>query len=179
MMTRLFLSLLIVAACGSATCQRTGSGNTPTPVPAGPTPVELTLDMTKTYQTVAGFGGFGAQDVYWGSGPFTSPRFVDDVVADLGCTIIRDELPTSFEIENDNADPNQTDLSRYNLDQPMGGHHAPFGARIPHLKALRQAGVETFITSVWSPAPWMKWNNRIDNGTQANDAPAYAIKRLR
>jgi len=129
--------------------------------------------MTKTYQTIAGFGGFGAQDVYWSNGPFTSERFVRDVVTDLGCTIIRDELPTSFEIDNDNADPTVTDLSAYNLTRRIGGHHVPFGDRVPHLKALREAGIQTFIASVWSPAPWMKWNNRVDNGTQQNSAPAY------
>lgn len=123
---------------------------------------------------MAGFGGFGAQNVYWSDGPFTSERFVNDVVTDLGCTIIRDELPTSLEIENDNADPSLTDLSRYNLSRRVAGHHVPFAERVPHLKALRQAGINTFIASVWSPAPWMKWNNRIDNGTQQNSAPAYS-----
>lgn len=155
-------------------CQPTDSGLSTTPGPAKPTPVEITLDASKTYQTITGFGGFGAQDVYWSNGPFTSERFVRDIVTDLGCTIIRDELPTSFEIENDNADPAVTDLSRYNLDRRIAGHHAPFGERVPHLRALRQAGVETFIASVWSPAPWMKWNNRIDNGTQQNSAPTYS-----
>ena len=171
MNTRLLLSLLATTACSLVACKK--SGTTPVPAPAGPTPVEVTLDAAKTYQTMAGFGGFGAQDVYWSGGPFTSPRFVSDLVTDLGCTIIRDELPTSFEIANDNADPDVTDLAAYNLDKPVPGHHAPFMDRVPHLKALRAAGVEMFITSVWSPAPWMKWNNRIDNGTPNNSAPPY------
>lgn len=145
------------------------------PGPATPTPlsVNVTIDATKTHQTIAGFGGFGAQNVYWSGGPFTSQRFVRDIVEDLGSTIIRDELPTSFEIENDNVDPNVTNLDGYNLTRSIPGHHAPFAVRVPHLKALRAAGVETFIVSVWSPAPWMKWNNRIDNGTPDNSAPAY------
>lgn len=133
----------------------------------------VTVDPTKTFQTMEGFGGFGGQDVYWTNGPFTSERFVRDVVDDLGCTIIRDELPTSFEIENDNADPLVTDLSKFNLTRRIDGHHQPLGERLPHLKAMYAAGVRKFIVSVWSPPPWMKWNNRIDNGTQQNSAPAY------
>ena len=132
-----------------------------------------TIDPTKTYQTIEGFGGFGAQNVYWSGGPFTSERFVSDMVTDMGLTIARDEIPTSFEIENDNADPNVTDLSKYNLDRQIDGHHASFARRVPHLKALYVAGVRKFIASVWSPAPWMKHNNRIDNGTPNNSAPGY------
>lgn len=67
------------------------------------TVVEMTPDAIRTYQTIAGFGRFGGLDVYWSIGPYTSQRFVDDIVTYLDCTIIRDELPTSFEI--DNADP--------------------------------------------------------------------------
>lgn len=174
MTTQLIGLLLLTSACGIASCKKAAPGGPPTPAPTPVvTPVDVTLDVSKTYQTIVGFGGFGAQNVYWSNGPFTSERFVRDIVEDLGCTIIRDELPTSFEIENDNADPNTTDLNAYNLTKRIGGHHAPFAERVPHLKALRQAGVQTFISSVWSPAPWMKWNNRIDNGTQQNSAPAY------
>jgi len=171
--------LWLIALAGSfIACQPPASGNNPVPPTPVTTPVAttvtVTLDAAKTYQTIEGFGGFGAQNVYWSNGPFTSSRFVSDIVTDLGCTIIRDELPTSFEIENDNADPHSTDLARYNLTQRIPGHHVPFGERVPHLRALQQAGVEKFIVSVWSPAPWMKWNNRIDNGTQQNSAPAYS-----
>ncbi|WP_028666332.1 PKD domain-containing protein [Runella zeae] len=132
-----------------------------------------TIDESKKYQIIEGFGGFGAQNVYWSGGPFTSERFVNDLVTDMGVTIVRDEIPTGFEIENDNADPNVTDLSKYNLDKSIDGHHAPFARRVPHLKALYAAGVRKFIASVWSPAPWMKHNNRIDNGTPNNSAPGY------
>ncbi len=134
---------------------------------------KVTIDDAKKYQTIEGFGGFGAQNVYWSNGPFTSERFVNDLVTDMGATIVREDIPTNFEIENDNADPNVTDLSKYNLDKSSDGHHTPFNRRLPHLKALYAAGVRKFIVSVWSPAPWMKWNNRLDNGTPNNSAPGY------
>jgi len=170
MTTQPFLPLLIATLFGLTACKKTDPGTTPAPTTPS---VDVTINATKTHQTIVGFGGFGAQNVYWSGGPFTSPRFVRDIVEDLGCTIIRDELPTSFEIQNDNADPNVTDLNAYNLTRAVPGHHAPFADRVPHLKAMREAGVQTFITSVWSPAPWMKWNNRIDNGTPNNSAPGY------
>src|SRR5882724_8436557 len=70
----------------------------------------INVDPAKTFQTIEGFGGFGAQDVYWGAGPFTSARFVNDLVNDLGLTILRDNLPLDFEITNDNGDPYVTDV---------------------------------------------------------------------
>ena len=172
MKTHLAILLLIGPAPGPTACKRAEPGTAPTPPTSAS--VEVTLNVAKTYQTIAGFGGFGAQNVYWSNGPFTTDRFVNDIVTDLGCTIIRDEIPTSFEIENDNADPTVTDLTKFNLNTRHSGHHVPLGDRVPHLKALRAAGVQLFIASVWSPAPWMKWNNRVDNGTSANSAPAYS-----
>src|SRR6185437_13869003 len=44
--------------------------------------VNINIDVSKTFQTMEGFGGFGAQDVYWGAGPFSTPRFVDDLIND-------------------------------------------------------------------------------------------------
>lgn len=136
-------------------------------------PATMVCNPAVRFQTMEGFGGFGAQTVYWEPGPYTSPGFINDIVHDLGCTIIRDELCTSFEIQNDNADPLVTDLSKFNLNTPVAGHHAPLGQRLPYFKALQQAGVDKFLVTVWSAPPWMKWNNRIDNGTSANSAPAY------
>ncbi len=177
MTTRLVIPLLSVAiTLGVAGCSGSDNGQTPTPTPPPPAvaAIDVTLDVSKTYQTIVGFGGFGAQNVYWSNGPFTSARFVRDIADDLRCTIIRDDMPTSFEITNDNDDPMVTDLSKFNLNTSVPGHHVPFGPCIPHLKALCEAGVQTFIASVWSPAPWMKWNNRVGNGTSSNSAPAYS-----
>jgi hypothetical protein len=79
------------------------------PVPATTTVQTQTsavvLDWTKHYQTIEGFGGFGSQDVYWGSGPYTTPEFVRLVVEDLGLTIAREEVVSSLEPVNDNDDP--------------------------------------------------------------------------
>jgi glucuronoarabinoxylan endo-1,4-beta-xylanase len=135
---------------------------------------EVVVDAAKTFQTMVGFGGFGAQNVYWSNGPFVSQRFVDDVVKDLGCTIIRDELPPGFERRNDNDDPAVMDLSKFNLTEQPQGEHQPLRPRFECWKQLHAAGVEKFIVTVWSPPAWMKWNNALNNGTSnQNSAPPY------
>jgi glucuronoarabinoxylan endo-1,4-beta-xylanase len=133
----------------------------------------VTVDPGKTFQTMEGFGGFGLQNVYWSNGPFISDRFVNDVVKDLGCTVLRDELPPSFELQNDNEDPNVTDLSKFNLDVQPPGEHKPLRLRFDAWKTLHAAGIEHFIITVWSPPAWMKWNKALNNGTNQNSAPAY------
>jgi len=64
--------------------------------------VTVTINRNQQYQTIEGFGGFGAQDVPWSSGPFTSAGYITRLL-DLGVSIIRDEVPTNFEYTNDNA----------------------------------------------------------------------------
>jgi O-glycosyl hydrolase len=137
---------------------------------------EVSINENVRFQEITGFGGFGAQDVYWSQGPFSSPAFINNMVNDLGISILRDELPTSFELVNDNNDPLVTDLSKYNLTVQPEGHHQPLGARINYFKELKAAGVKTFIASVWSPPIWMKHNNQLGNGTtNQNSAPPYSI----
>ncbi len=132
----------------------------------------VTINSSQQYQTITGFGGFGAQDVPWSNGPYTSADYISRLT-DLGVSIIRDEVPTSFEYTNDNADPFVTDLSKYNLNTVISGEHNPLGTRLQFFKDAKAAGISTFIATVWSPPYWMKTNNRIDNGTTANAAPAY------
>ena len=132
----------------------------------------ITINSTQHYQTITGFGGFGAQDVPWSAGPFTSAEYIGRLT-DLGVTILRDEVPTSFEYTNDNADPFVTDLSKYNLNTAVQGEHNPLGTRLQFLKDAKAAGISTFIATVWSPPSWMKTNNQLGNGTSSNAAPAY------
>ena len=111
-----------------------------------------------------GFGGFGAQDVYWSNGPFTSPDFVNMLINDLGLTILRDNVPTDFEAVNDNSDPFVTDLAKYDLNTSVKDH-------MQYLKDMKAAGLNKLIVSIWSAPAWMKTNNNV-NGTVA-DAPPY------
>jgi len=124
---------------------------------------DIAIDASKKYQVMEGFGGFGAQDVYWSSGPFTSARFVSDLMNDLGLTILRDNIPTNFEDVNDDADPNTTNLANF--------HYGSFTDHIQYLKDMKAAGLKKLIISCWSGPAWMKTNNNV-NGEQA-DAPEY------
>lgn len=136
----------------------------------------VTIDPTQKFQTIEGFGGFGGNDVYWRPGQKTSPQFVKDVVDDLGLSIHREEIPMNFEAVNDNDDPNLTDLTRYNLTEQTAGDDgiAPVARHFEVMKSLKEAGVNRFIVSVWSPPRWMKYNNLAGNGTKdQNSAPPY------
>ncbi len=136
--------------------------------------VTAKVDLSVTYQEMAGFGGFGAQDYPWTDGPFTSERFINDLINDLGVTIIRDEVPTNFEIENDNDDPLVIDLANFNISEDHEGHHRPLGARLQFFRGAKAANPDIrFVASVWSPPPWMKANQMLDNGTDSNSAPEY------
>ena len=134
----------------------------------------ITADSSKHYQTIEGFGGFGAQMQYWGGGPFTSARFVDDLINDLGLTILRDNIPTNFEIQNDNADPFITELDKFNIHNNTPGHDGKLADHLQFLKDMKAAGLQKLIVSVWSPAPWMKYSGKVGNGTaNQNSAPPY------
>lgn len=132
------------------------------------------LDTAKKFQTIEGFGGFGSQKEYWSNGPFTSDEFVNTLIDDLGLTILRDNIPTSFEVVNDNNDPFNTDLSKFNLTARVAGHDETLNDHLGHLRKMKAAGLKKFVVSIWSPSPWMKYNNRVGNGTQnQNSAPVY------
>jgi glucuronoarabinoxylan endo-1,4-beta-xylanase len=129
-------------------------------------------DTSVKFQTMEGFGGFGGQQEWWTDGPFTSPSYINDIVNDLGVTIIRDEIPTNFEMVNDNDDPYNTDLTKFNINTPVAGSHQTLSAHIQFMKDAKAAGVKTFVVAVWSPPAWMKTNNNT-NGKAAS-TPVYS-----
>jgi glucuronoarabinoxylan endo-1,4-beta-xylanase len=133
----------------------------------------IEVDTSATYQTMEGFGGFGAKDVYWSGGPFTSPDFVNTLLDDLGLTILRDHIPENFEPTNENGDPFNTDLSKFNINNSTSGVDGKLSDHIEYLQAMHHSGLQKLIVSVWSPPAWMKTNNSINNGTSQNSAPAY------
>ncbi|HEV8084027.1 MAG TPA: PKD domain-containing protein, partial [Chitinophagaceae bacterium] len=136
--------------------------------------VDVSIDLTKKFQTMEGFGGFGALKEYWAQGPFVTDAFVNTLINDLGLTILRDNLTTSFEPANDNADPFVTDLSKFNINSSISGADEPLSEHLDYLIKMKAAGLQKLIVSVWSPAIWMKYNNKPGNGTQnQNSAPAY------
>ncbi|HRQ51473.1 MAG TPA: PKD domain-containing protein, partial [Agriterribacter sp.] len=136
--------------------------------------VTVTADHNATYQEIEGFGGFGLQREGWSPGPFTSAGFVNTLINDLGLTILRLNIPSNFEVENDNDDPFVTDLTQFNINNNTAGHDDKLADHIEYLKDMKAAGLQKVIASVWTPPIWMKYNNKVGNGTTGqNSAPPY------
>jgi glucuronoarabinoxylan endo-1,4-beta-xylanase len=112
------------------------------------TPVTVTVDPNTTYQTIDGFGFFGAYDVWWGSNSnMWSNAWGEKVISDLGITIWRNEyFPPSTETAPQDAD--------WSKQKPV----------VEGLKAAADKyGVNLkFIFTVWSPPAEMKWQATID-----------------
>ena len=135
---------------------------------------EVNIDHATTYQTIEGFGGFGAQRPWWeGDVPFHDEEFADLLINDLGVTILRNDVVPSFEIENDNDDPSVINWDAFNINEDYPEHDSNIGQHIGYLKAMQEAGLEKLILSVWSPPAWMKHNQSLNNGTDENSAPPY------
>ena len=100
----------------------------------------VSVNFSQPFQTIEGFGGFGAQDTYWSGGPFTSSGFVNSLINDLGLTILRDDIPANFELTNDNADPHVTDLSKYNINNGSPGVDGKLADHLEYLKNMYAAG---------------------------------------
>lgn len=136
--------------------------------------VEVAIDLTKRFQTMEGFGGFGAMKEYWAPGPYTSDDFVNTLINDMGLTILRDNIPSAFEAVNENNDPFVTELTKFNITTKPAGHDETVSDHLDHLRKMKAMGLQKLIVSIWSPSTWMKDNNLVGNGTQStNSAPAY------
>jgi glucuronoarabinoxylan endo-1,4-beta-xylanase len=138
-------------------------------------PVSITLDAATRFQTMQGFGGFGAEKVWWDNAPFYSADFVKTLIEDLGVTILRDEIPHSFEPGNDNADSKVINWAGYNTTRDADGSDSNLGQQFPYLKAMKDAGLQKLIATVWTPPLFMKHIQHRGNGVNnASDAGAYS-----
>ena len=102
----------------------------------------ITIDKTITYQTIEGFGFFGAYDVWWATENLWNNAWGDKIINDLGITIWRNEwAPPAIPGVDQDAD--------WAKQKPV----------VQGLKAKAdQYGVDLkFIVSVWSPPADMKW----------------------
>lgn len=102
--------------------------------------VEINRDST--FQTMRGFGTFSNSETY-----------IDLYARDLGASAMRLGLISNqIEPVNDNNDPNVLDLNAFN--------YSAFD--FDYYRKVKQAGVETFILTSWSPPAWMKRNLTLD-----------------
>src|SRR5690606_13848632 len=107
--------------------------------------VLITLDKTVTYQTIDGFGFFGAYDVWWGdAGNMWNDAWGEKVISDLGITIWRNEY--------------------FPPATPNAGQDADWAKQKPVVEGLKakadEYGVDLkFIFTVWSPPEDLKWQS--------------------
>ncbi|HQK38068.1 MAG TPA: Ig-like domain-containing protein, partial [Bacteroidales bacterium] len=114
----------------------------------------ITVDKTVKYQTIDGFGFFGAQNTWW-SDPSTlySDAWADKVISDLGITIWRNEYyPPAITA----GSPLASIVTPENW-----GQDADWNKQLPVVRGLKakadQYGVNLkFIFTVWSPPADMK-----------------------
>ena len=104
--------------------------------------IPVTIIRDSLYQTIRGFGTFNVPEQY-----------VDLYTNDLGASAMRVGLISNqIEPVNDNNDPDVLDLSAFD--------YSAFDW--DKLKRIKEAGVETFILTSWSPPAWMKRNLSVD-----------------
>lgn len=146
-----FLVILFLSNCKKG-------GSEPV-IPVVPDPVLLkttiTIDKTIKYQTIEGFGFFGAADVWWaGAGLMWNDAWGEKVITDLGITLWRNEIiPPSIPGANQDAD--------WSKQKPVvQGLKAKADKYNVNLK---------FIATVWSPPADLKWECVL---TWAGDANA-------
>lgn len=135
-----FLLIMLLFSCNKG-------GSEPAPDPVEPEPVlpkvTVSIDKSISYQTIEGFGFFGAADVWWGSaGNMWNDAWGEKVISDLGITIWRNELfPPAIPGANQDAD---------------------WGKQKPVVQGLKAKADKynvnlKFIATVWSPPADLKW----------------------
>ena len=116
--------------------------------------VEVTVDTTKTHQTMQ---GFGACFITWMTPPdYRRAEFYDSMVNDLGTTVVRCPIPPAFEAANDDDDPDHINWDGFDRSE--------LDSRMKFLNEFRRRGVKTFFASLWSPPAWMKTNRSTLHG---------------
>lgn len=123
-------------------CKKEGKESAVQPSDSDLTKSSVTIDKSVKYQTIDGFGFFGAEDVWWATQNLWSEAWGDKIINDLGITIWRNEwFPPAIPGESQDAD--------WNKQKPV----------VQGLKTKAdQYGVNLkFIVSIWSPPADMKW----------------------
>ena len=116
--------------------------------------VEVTIDTSRTYQTMEGFGG--CMVYYALPGSYTDPLFYDMVVYDLGASIVRLPVPSEIEAFNDDGDPDHINWEALDLEM--------MAPRMEFLKEFQRRGITRFTASLWSPPEYMKTHRAMVQG---------------
>lgn len=113
----------------------------------------IVIDMTKTYQTIEGFGSCITNYKDFPK-EYSDSLFFDRVVNDLGLSIVRVPLMEHTEWINDDDDPDhfnwdgfwlKNNLNRKGIEESMW-----------LMQQFKERGVERFMGTPWSPPEFMK-----------------------
>ena len=116
------------------------------PVVVPPNAVRVDVDTSKTHQAIE---GFGYCFVTWKLLPmYADPEFYNDMVFDLGVSMVRCPVPNNMEDVNDNDDPNVINWDGFDRND--------LAPRMEFCKEFQNHGVERFTASLWSPPGFMK-----------------------
>ncbi|WP_373496509.1 InlB B-repeat-containing protein [Aquiflexum sp.] len=112
--------------------------------------VNVSADFSSKFQTMEGFGFFGARDVWWGNANaahFHSDAWLEMIIGDLGLSMWRNEVYPHLPV-TDNTAPNQD--AHWDKQRPM----------VQALKAKAdQYNVDLrVILTAWTPPGSFKWN---------------------
>lgn len=140
---------ILLAGCSFLRPSQATPGG-PIPTPVLPDSVELTVDGTRTFQPIDGFG-VNVNGTYWNDGALAPA--LDALHAELGSTIFRVIVETPYwERTNDNDDPRRPDREAYRTIYARPEFQSLF-AILRHLGQYDDARV---ILNVMGPAPaWM------------------------
>lgn len=112
--------------------------------------VNVKVDQSKEYQTIEGFGGFGAAKPWWESPPYYDAGYLDRAINDLGVTFFRTQIYWDGESVNDNDDPATANAAGFNF-----GPSSDNGKQFAFIEELSDRGAK-IIATVWTPPTWMK-----------------------
>lgn len=118
---------------------------------AGAKRIEARIEAGKTHQTLRGFGAcFFMHDIT----DYCNPKFYDDLVFELGVTMVRYPMPLSFA----RLDPAHPRAPTERLDT------AAHDLQMDFVRSFMERGVKDVFSSPWSPPAWMKTNRHIEHG---------------
>jgi len=136
--------------------------------------VDIAVNPGIRYQEILGFGGFLPMLPWWRSWDRYSQeaknRLFDTIFEDLGVTVVRLPFPAGCEIENDNQDPFSIDLNRFDVtrwierDGQPGKYDGEVNVDLYVLAEARKRGIQRFIMSSYSVAPWLKDSRSLNGG---------------
>ena len=128
--------------------------------------VTITIDTGKAFQTIEGFGAFNTISQWRHE---TAEKKYDLLANDLGLSMLRFELPPTFQPAKD---------SDYNTRGEVFG-----GPDLQHnfqdVRELKKRGITKFIATIWSPPAWMKTLNKEGKGPTTSDGGSLREDRLK